>query len=119
MRLSVSVGGPAAGDAGGAIGAALSTWYHHHNKERVFCKENDGMKGAYLGPLFTDSEIEAELTACGASFVKLSENELIEKVALELNTTPAPQWACLSEDPGLELCEISLVFCTCGSLNRV
>ncbi len=83
---------PAAGDAGGAIGAALSTWYHHHNKERVFCKENDGMKGAYLGPLFTDSEIEAELTACGASFVKLSENELIEKVALELANEKAVGW---------------------------
>ena len=83
---------PAAGDAGGAIGAALATWYHHHNKERVFCKENDGMKGVYLGPLFTDSEIEAELTACGASFVKLSENELIEKVALELANEKAVGW---------------------------
>jgi len=65
---------PAAGDAGGALGAALSTWYLHHNKERVTSTERDAMKGAYLGPEFTDTEIEAELTACGAiskSFQKL------------------------------------------------
>ena len=70
---------PAAGDAGGALGAALSTWYLHHNKERVASTERDAMKGAYLGPEFTDSEIEAELTACGAVFKKLSEAEMIEE----------------------------------------
>jgi carbamoyltransferase len=52
---------PAAGDAGGALGAAQSTWYLHHNKERVTATERDAMKGAYLGPEFTDSEIETEL----------------------------------------------------------
>ena len=70
---------PAAGDAGGALGAALSTWYLHHNKERIASKERDAMKGAYLGPEFSDSEIEAELTACGAIFKKLSEDEMIEE----------------------------------------
>ena len=64
---------PAAGDAGGALGAALSTWHLHHNKKRIFKKERDAMKGAYLGPIFSDAEIEAELTACGAKFSKLSE----------------------------------------------
>ena len=63
---------PAAGDAGGALGAALSTWYLYHNKERVYSKERDAMKGAYLGPEFTDTEIEAELKACGARFKKLT-----------------------------------------------
>ena len=52
------------------LGAALSTWYLHHNKERVASTERDAMKGAYLGPEFTDAEIEAELTACGAVFQK-------------------------------------------------
>ena len=61
---------PAAGDAGGALGAALSTWYLHHNKERYASKDRDAMKGAYLGPEFTNAEIEAELTACGATFKK-------------------------------------------------
>ena len=72
---------PAAGDAGGALGAALSTWYLHHKKERSTSKERDAMKGAYLGPEFTDNEIETELTACGANFRKLSEAEMIEAAA--------------------------------------
>jgi len=83
---------PAAGDAGGALGAALSTWYLHHNKERVASTERDEMKGAYLGPEFTDTEIEAELTACGASFTKLSESGMIEAVASALAEEKAVGW---------------------------
>ena len=83
---------PAAGDAGGALGSALSIWYLHHNKERVISKECDAMKGAYLGPVFTDTEIEAELTECGAIFNKLSEEELIETVATELADEKAIGW---------------------------
>ena len=83
---------PAAGDAGGALGAALSTWYLHHNKERVAPKERDAMKGAYLGPEFTDTEIEAELTACGAIFKKLSKDKLIDTVALALADEKAVGW---------------------------
>ena len=83
---------PAAGDAGGALGAALSTWYLHHNKERVKLKERDGMRGAYLGPMYSDTEIEAELTACGASFAKLSETEMIEAVACALVNEKAIGW---------------------------
>ena len=83
---------PAAGDAGGALGAALSIWYLHHNKERIASKERDAMKGAYLGPEFTDAEIEAELTACGALFKKLSENEMVEEVATALADEKAIGW---------------------------
>ena len=83
---------PAAGDAGGALGAALSTWYLHYNKERIVSKERDDMKGAYLGPEFTDSEIENELTACGAVFEKFSEKEMIEKVASALADEKAIGW---------------------------
>ena len=83
---------PAAGDAGGALGAALSTWYLHHNKERVVSTERDAMKGAYLGPEFTDNEIETELTACGANFKKLSEAEMIEEVASALADEKAVGW---------------------------
>ena len=83
---------PAAGDAGGALGAALSTWYLHHNKERVVSSECDAMKGAYLGPEFTDNEIENELTACGANFKKLSEAEMIEEVASALADEKAVGW---------------------------
>jgi len=83
---------PAAGDAGGALGAALSTWYLHHNKERIVSTERDAMKGAYLGPEFTDSEIETELIDCGANFKKLSEAEMIEEVASALADEKAVGW---------------------------
>ena len=83
---------PAAGDAGGALGAALSTWYLHHNKERLTASGRDAMNGAYLGPEFTDDDIEAELTACGANFKKLSENEMIEEVASALADEKAVGW---------------------------
>ena len=83
---------PAAGDAGGALGAALVSWHLHHNKERTVSKERDGMKGAYLGPEFSDTEIETELKACGAVYGKRSENELIEEVAEALANEKAVGW---------------------------
>ena len=83
---------PAAGDAGGALGAALSTWYLYHKKERITSKERDAMKGAYLGPEFADTEIEAELTACGAIYKKLSEEELIDTIATGLADEKAVGW---------------------------
>ena len=83
---------PASGDAGGSLGAALSTWHLHHNKERVTSKERDAMKGAFLGPGFTDNEIEAELSECGATFKKFSEDEIIEKVAAALAEEKAVGW---------------------------
>jgi carbamoyltransferase len=83
---------PAAGDAGGAVGAALSIWCLHHNKERFISKKRDAMNGAYLGPIFTDSEIEAELTTCGAVFTRFSETEMIESVASALVNEKAVGW---------------------------
>ena len=83
---------PAAGDAGGALGAALSIWYLHHNKKRIVSKKCDSMKGAYLGPEFSDAEIEAELKACGAIFKQLSENDMIEEVASALADEKAVGW---------------------------
>jgi len=83
---------PAAGDAGGALGAALSAWYLHHNNERSVSSERDAMKGAYIGPAFGDDEIEVELTACGARFKKLSEAELIEHVASAVADEKAVGW---------------------------
>ena len=83
---------PAAGDAGGALGAALVSWHLHHNKEQTVSKERDGMKGAFLGPEFSDTEIETELKACGAVYGKRSENELIEEVAEALANEKAVGW---------------------------
>ncbi len=71
---------PAAGDAGGALGAALSVWYSHYNNERKISTKGDDMKGSYLGPEFSDQEIEDELNACGAIYKKYSENQLLDQV---------------------------------------
>ena len=83
---------PAAGDAGGALGAALSTWHQHHNKERFASKQLDAMKGTYLGPEFSEVEIESALKACGAIFKKLSEAEMIEEVVSALIDEKAIGW---------------------------
>ena len=83
---------PAAGDAGGALGAALSAWHLHHNKERTLSFERDAMKGGYLGPAFTNDEIQAELDLCGAIYKKLSDDDLIEQVATALTNEKAVGW---------------------------
>tara|TARA_A100001011_G_scaffold299817_1_gene313004 strand:- start:379 stop:2217 length:1839 start_codon:yes stop_codon:yes gene_type:complete len=83
---------PAAGDAGGALGAALSVWYLDNQRERKINSVSDAMKGSYLGPAFSDSEIERELNACGAVFKKCSENELIEEVTSALVNEKVIGW---------------------------
>jgi len=83
---------PAAGDAGGALGSALSAWYLHHKSVRSVSFERDAMKGAYLGPEFTSAEIETELKACGAIYKKLSERDLIDSVATALADEKAVGW---------------------------
>jgi carbamoyltransferase len=83
---------PAAGDAGGSLGAALSIWHMHYNKERIVTEDRDKMKGAYLGPEFSDDEIEAELKICGAVYKKLSERDLIDEVASALADDKAIGW---------------------------
>jgi len=71
---------PAAGDAGGAIGSALSIWYQELNNERNENK-SDLMKGSYLGPAYSDAEIEDSLAELGANFSKLDYEKLIDKTA--------------------------------------
>ncbi len=83
---------PAAGDAGGALGAALSAYYLHHKCERKVSINSDTMKGSYLGPEFSDTQIEQELKACGASFKKLSKIELIDQVSSALVEKKAVGW---------------------------
>ncbi len=83
---------PAAGDAGGALGAALSVWYLHYKNERVISTDNDSMKGAYLGPIFKNDEIEIELKKCGASYKKMLQKDLINEVATLLSNQKAVGW---------------------------
>lgn len=72
---------PAAGDAGGAIGAALSVWYQYLVKERKVNDRMDSMKGAYLGPSFSENYIESYLSEQKIPYKKFNENELINRVA--------------------------------------
>tara|TARA_B100001057_G_C22871553_1_gene959223 strand:- start:11106 stop:12950 length:1845 start_codon:yes stop_codon:yes gene_type:complete len=83
---------PAAGDAGGALGAALSAWYLHLKKNRKPNHKTDGMFGALLGPEYLDIEIEKSLIKCGANFTKLSYNQMIDKVSNELSNESAVGW---------------------------
>jgi carbamoyltransferase len=83
---------PASGDAGGALGAALAAYHVHHGKPRHLNGDLDGMKGAYLGPRFEQSDIEARLTALGAAYHSCSDAELIERTAEALAEGKAIGW---------------------------
>jgi len=81
---------PAAGDAGGAPGAALAAWHLELGQPRA--TSGDAMSGAYLGPSFEQPEIERRLWAAGARFEVLDEAALVETVATELADGAAVGW---------------------------
>jgi carbamoyltransferase len=75
---------PAAGDAGGALGAALAAYHLHAGQPRRSENQLDGMNGAYLGPGYDDDECARTLQRAGARFERLSGNDLIERAASDL-----------------------------------
>ncbi len=83
---------PAAGDAGGALGAALFAWHSWLGKPRVVDGSGDRQKGSYLGPEFSDSEIREFLQGKGCSFVELPEERLLETVADQLDAGRVIGW---------------------------
>ena len=87
---------PAAGDAGGALGAALSVWYQHLGNSRStvqVCRGGiDGMKGSYLGPSYSQGDIEAFLEGSGAPYRRLPRREVIEKAARALANEKVVGW---------------------------
>jgi carbamoyltransferase len=83
---------PAAGDAGGALGAALSTWYGFLQQPRRRSPGNDHMKGSFLGPRFGQSDIERRLHEAGARFEVLEEPELLERCARDIADGGALGW---------------------------
>jgi carbamoyltransferase len=84
---------PAAGDAGGALGAALAVWYQYLGQPRIASpNRRDAMEGAYLGPAFSQAEIEQRLTAAGAVFTVLDEDNLLETCAGALAEGKALGW---------------------------
>jgi carbamoyltransferase len=75
---------PAAGDAGGALGAAYVLWHHFHGKPRVVDGNRDGMQGALLGPGYVDDEIRAYLDHNGYPYRELGDREWAETIAQHL-----------------------------------
>jgi len=71
---------PAAGDAGGAVGAALSVWYEYLQKPRK-AQALDSMKGSYLGPRFGSDAIRKSMDAAGAVYAELNDDELMPRLA--------------------------------------
>src|SRR5687767_6095847 len=83
---------PAAGDAGGALGAALCAYHRFQGQPRSAVASLDAMQGSYLGPSFSPTETETRLTAVGARFVTLSDEALIASTAEALADGKAVGW---------------------------
>jgi len=71
---------PAAGDAGGALGAALAEWHQYRGNSRA-AREGDAMRGGYLGPRFDDDDIVVALEAAGAVYERLDDDAITDRVA--------------------------------------
>jgi carbamoyltransferase len=82
---------PAAGDAGGALGAALGIWHKELKQERLK-PIKDNMNGSYLGPSFSNEEIHDRLTTLNATFEKFSEEKLLKITADELSNGKIIGW---------------------------
>jgi carbamoyltransferase len=83
---------PAAGDAGGALGAALAAYHLCLNQPRLPHTTLDAMQGSYLGPGFTQADIERRLAACGAVFEVMDEERLIDATVDALIEEKAVGW---------------------------
>jgi len=83
---------PASGDAGGALGAALTGYYGFARQPRRLNGARDGMKGGYLGPAYNRDEIEAALKTAGAVYKTLSEDDMIKATAKALADGKAVGW---------------------------
>ena len=82
---------PASGDAGGALGAAQVFYYHELDSKRKILK-TDSMNGSYLGPQFSDEQVEDELKICGANYKKLTSDQVIKDTAKALSEEKAVGW---------------------------
>ncbi len=83
---------PAAGDAGGAVGAALSAWHQLEEQPRTSTDVGDQMQGSFLGPSFSNDEIERFLQRHGAPYVRLADPLLFERIAEDLASGKVVGW---------------------------
>jgi carbamoyltransferase len=82
---------PASGDAGGSLGAALALWHIEQGNPRTINSKDD-MQGSYLGPEYSQKEIEQDLVKCGAIFEVLDDLKLIEKTSEDLSNGDVIGW---------------------------
>ena len=82
---------PAAGDAGGSLGAALALWHLELKKDRII-NQTDQMKGSYLGPSFTNEEVATELEVIGANYENLSTEKMTNLVAKKISEGNSVGW---------------------------
>lgn len=83
---------PAAGDAGGALGAALGAYHIMLNQPRTLNGGMDAMRGSYLGPDFNSNDIKERLTSLGANFTELRDDEIVNATAQALADGKAIGW---------------------------
>ena len=83
---------PAAGDSGGALGAALTIYHLYADRPRTVANTPDGMAGSYLGPEFDDGETQTRLEAAGARYAVLPRDQLLERTAQALADGRAVGW---------------------------
>ncbi len=83
---------PSAGDAGGALGAALTVWHKLEGKPRTRDGAHDAMEGSYLGPSFTNEEIEKFLDQKQAPYQRINDDVLFDKLAQELDDGKVLGW---------------------------
>jgi carbamoyltransferase len=83
---------PAAGDAGGALGAALLASYQYHGVERQFDTSKDSMQGSYLGPEYTNSQVREVLENIGAVYQEIPDHELYTTTANLLRQSNVIGW---------------------------
>ena len=83
---------PAAGDSGGAVGAALAVYHLGLGRERVLKPNSDAMSGSFLGPEYSHNEIVARLTASGAIFKELTDKEIATTTASALAAGKSVGW---------------------------
>lgn len=76
---------PAAGDAGGALGAALSVWHEYLDNPRKVDNKSDTMQGSYLGNSFSNQDVKSSLDKLNASYTELQDEQLMPKLAKILN----------------------------------
>ena len=83
---------PAAGDAGGALGCALSAWYEYADQPRLAQRTSDGMYGGYLGPRFSSQEVRTDLDRLGAKYTELDDDKLYPQLAQILSEDHVVGW---------------------------